>query len=469
VKRLLALAAAAFAVVATSASAAPRPFMTGFSDGIWDNPATANFWFNRADAAGAQLALVGVDWYGVSPIRPSKASDPTDPANPAYHWGTIDQTVRNAVAHGLTVAFTIAGGGGGPPWADGPHRPRWAQPGTWNPNAKLFAQFMKAVARRYSGRFTPSGQSSPLPHVRYYQPWSEPNLYNHLTPQWVRTRGHWVAQSAIIYRRLLNAAYSAVKSVSRSDRIVTGGTAPFGDVPSRQNGRVPPAQFLRTMLCLDARLRAQRCADPAHFDILAHHPYEIGGPWFRALNPDDVSLPDLGKLTRILRAAQRSGRVLPRSHKGLWITEFSWDSKPPDPNAVPMWTWEHWVEESFYVAWHEGVSAMAWYLLADEPCTPSCAETYQSGAYFTNGRPKAGLEAFRFPFVVEAAGRGHRVLWGISPRSGKVSVQEQAGHSWKTIETFNVRAHGVFTRRIRSSGRIAMRATVGGETSITWG
>jgi hypothetical protein len=27
----------------------------------------------------------------------------------------------------------------------------------------------------------------------------------------------------------------------------------------------------------------------------------------------------------------------------------------------------------------------------------------------------------------------------------------------------------VFTRRIRSSGRIAMRATVGGETSITWG
>jgi hypothetical protein len=469
VKRLLALAAVFLGATATAASAAPRPFMTGFADGIWDNPATANFWFSRADTAGAQLALVGIDWYSVSPHRPSKRSDPTDPANPAYNWGTTDQTVRNAVAHGLTVAFTIAGGGGGPPWADGPHRPRWAQPGTWKPNAKAFGRFMKAVARRYDGRFTPAGETTPLPHVRYYQPWSEPNLYNHLTPQWVHIRGHWVAESAIVYRGLLNAAYSAVKSVSRSDRIVTGGTAPFGDLPSGRNSRVPPAAFLREMLCLDDRLKPKRCPDPAHFDILAHHPYEIGGPWFRAINTDDVSLPDFGKLKRIVGVAQRSGRVLPRGRKEYWITEFSWDSSPPDPKAVRMSTWEHWVEESFYVAWHEGVSAMAWYLLADQPCSPNCADTYQSGAYYTNGKPKAGLEAFRFPFVVEKRGPGHRVLWGISPRTGTVTVQEAAGRSWKTVATFHVRAHGVFTRRLAGSGRVPMRARVGGETSITWG
>jgi hypothetical protein len=326
---------------------------------------------------------------------------------------------------------------------------------------------MKAVARRYSGHFRPT--TSALPRVRYYQPWSEPNLYNHLTPQWVRTHGRWVAESAVIYRGLLNAGYSAVKSVSSSNVVITGGTAPFGDSPSGKNGRVSPAAFWRQLLCLDGQhLTPQKCPNPAHFDILAHHPYEIGGPWFRAINPDDVSLPDIGKLTRIMTAAERSGRLLPRGHKQVWITEFSWDSKPPDPHAVPMNTWEHWLEESFYVSWHEGVTAMAWYLLADQPCVPNCADTYQSGVYYDNGTPKAGLEAFRFPFVVESGGRGHKILWGISPRAGKVLIQEAEPHGWRTIATFNGHVHGLFTRRISLSGRPLMRAQVAGETSISW-
>ncbi len=471
-RRSIAIAAAAslaaLVLGAVPAAGAPRSFMTGFADGVWNNPATADTWFNRADAAGAQLVLIGIDWAGVSPTRPPKGTDPTDPANPEYNWGTLDATVRAAVAHGLTVAVTVAGGGGGPPWADGPHRPNWAAPGTWRPDAKAFGQFMKAVARRYSGHFTPAGASSSLPHVRYYQPWSEPNLFNHLTPQWVRSGHHWVDESAILYRGLLNAGYEAVKSVSRSNVVVTGGTAPFGDSPTARNGRVPPAQFVRDLLCMSARLKPRRCPHPAHFDILAHHPYEIGGPKFPAINPDDVSLPDIGKLTRIMRAAGRSGRVLPRGHKPVWITEFSWDSKPPDPHGVPMYTWEHWLEESFYVTWHEGVSAMAWYLLADQPCVPNCADTYQSGVYYDNGRRKAGFEAFRFPFVAEPAGRGHKIVWGITPRAGTVLVQESGSHGWKTIASFKRGAHGIFTRHIRLSGRRRLRARVADEASITW-
>ncbi len=471
-RRSIAISAAASLVAlvlgAVPAAGAPRSFMTGFSDGVWDNPATANYWFDRVNATRAQFVLIGVDWASISPRHPGQGTDPTDPSDPAYNWGTLDATIRMAVAHGLTVAFTIAGGGGGPPWADGPHRPKWAAPGTWRPNAKAFGQFMTAVARRYSGHFSPAGAPSPLPHVRYYQPWSEPNLYNHLTPQWVRSGHRWIDESAILYRGLLNAGYAAVKSVSRSNVVVTGGTAPFGDPPTLRNARVPPAQFVRDLLCLGARLRPRKCPHPAHFDILAHHPYDIGGPTTPALNPDDVSLPDIGKLTRSLHAAERSGRVLPHGHKGVWITEFSWDSRPPDPHGVPMYTWEHWLEESFYVAWRQGVSAMAWYLIADQPCKPSCGASYQSGVYYDTGARKAGFEAFRFPFVIASAGRGHKTLWGITPRSGKVLVQESGPHGWKTVATFNRRAHGIFTRRIRLSGRALLRARVDGETSIAW-
>ncbi len=168
------------------------------------------------------------------------------------------------------------------------------------------------MAKRYSGSFDPG--TGILPRVRYYQGWSEPNLDNHLTPQWVRVHGRWVAESPIIYRGLLNAFYAAVKSVHRSNVVITGGTAPFGDQPGGQ--RVPPALFVREMLCLHGqKLVRERCPHPVHFDILAHHPYSVGGPFQSAINRDDVSLPDIGKLTRPLRAAERSGLVLPRGQK----------------------------------------------------------------------------------------------------------------------------------------------------------
>lgn len=459
----LALALVCALVAIPVGTAGAGGFMTGFADGIYEISSTPGVWLDRTVAAGAQLVLLPVDWAAISPQPPPAGTSPSDPANPEYNWGTLDTAVRGATARGLTVAFTVAGGGGGPPWADGPHRPASAQPGTWRPNAGALESFARALARRYSGGFDPGG--GVLPRVRYYQGWSEPNLPNHLTPQWVRVRGHWVAESAIIYRGLLNAFYAGVKSVNRSNLVITGGTAPFGDPPG--GPRVPPAAFVRQMLCLNGRLAPQRCPNPAHFDILAHHPYSVGGPFQHAFNPDDASLPDIGKLTRPLAVARRTGRALPRGRKQVWVTEFSWDSKPPDPHAVPMGTWERWMQEAFYELWSEGVDAIAWYLLVDQPCVPSCADSYQSGVYYVNGSPKPGLSAFRFPFVVRPRSHRKTLVWGISPEAGTVLVQRLSTHGWRTVARFRVGAHGVFTRTLRVGGHPSMRAVVGGETSLT--
>ncbi len=46
----------------------------------------------------------------------------------------------------------------------------------------------------------------------------------------------------------------------------------------------------------------------------------------------DASTPDLGRVVNVLRAAERPGRPLPGRHP-VWVTEFWWDSNPPNPGA----------------------------------------------------------------------------------------------------------------------------------------
>ena len=438
--------------------------MTGFADGIYENPSVGNLWFRRAAGAGAQFVMVSVSWQGIAPSRPAAGSDPTDPTNPAYNWGSLDDTVRQATAHGLTVVFTVASLGA-PAWATGRNAPVGVQPGTWRPNAHAFGQFCKALARRYSGSFNPG--TGTLPRVSYYEAWSEPNLSFHLTPQWVKVKHHWVAESAITYRHLLNAAYAGIKSVHPSDKVIASATAPFGDPPGK-GPRVPPATFDREMLCLQGKhLKRERCPDPAHFDILSHHPYEIAGPFFPAIG-DNVMLPDFDKLTRPLAVAERDGTALPKGHKPVWVTEFSWNSSPPDKGAPPLHEWERWMQESFYVLWQQGVSAMAWFLISDQ-APPFDGWVAQSGLYYVNGRAKpAAVRAFSFPFVAEPTRHHRHVIWGISPKAGTVRVEIRRRGRWQGLRRFRVGAHGVFTAISKPPAHASLRAVIGKETSLTW-
>lgn len=461
---VLAVVGAVAAALAPVAGAAPRAtFTKGFTDGIYEQPSVAGYWLDKTASAGGEIVLLAVPWDGIAAARPS--GDESDPANPAYHWGTLDGAVRAATARGLAVAFSVAPNGG-PAWADGPQRPRSAQPGTWRPNVQAFAAFARAVALRYSGTFNPG--DGVLPHVRYYQAWSEPNLDNHLTPQWVRKSGRWVAESPVVYRNLLNGFYAAVKSVNASDQVITGGTAPFGDPPGGQ--RMQPAEFVRELLCLHGQaLALERCPDPAHFDILAHHPYAVNGPFAPALNADDVSVADFGKLKRPLAVALRTGRALPRAHKRLWVTEFSWDSNPPDPHGVPIAEQARWIEEAFYELWREGVGTITWFNVVDQPPVPDYGSTYQSGVYYLNGRPKPAAQAFLFPFVVERSARGRWTVWGIAPGSGTVLIQRRSSsRRWTPVMRLRAYTAGVFTRDMTLKGRPLMRASLGTERSLTF-
>jgi len=447
---------------ASSGEAATRPLTTGFTDGVLEQGSPASdVWIDRAKDAGAGVVLLSLSWSGAAPSRPATPEDPNDPA---YRWVATDAAVRSVAARGLPMAMTVIYA---PAWAEGPRRPAAADPGTWRPDARAFGAFMTAAARRYSGRFPAAG--GVLPRVRSWQPWSEPNLSNHLSPQWARRGGRSVPESPAIYRGLLNAAYGAVKGVDATNLVVTGATAPFGDVDPAA-GRIPPALFVRELLCLRGQaLRRAPCPVPARFDILAHHPYSVGPPRRRALNADDVSIPDFAKLTRPLRAAERSGRALPRGRKRVWVTEFSFDSSPPDPRGVPSARHALWTEESLFLFWRQGVDTVAWYNLRDQAPVPSFAATYQSGLFLFDGRPKPALRAFRFPFVTERIAGASVRAWTKAPAAGQVVFQRRTRTgSWTTLATRTASRGAIVVARLRVRGAASLRARIGAETSIVW-
>ncbi len=440
---------------------ANRPLVTGFTDGVYlEAPPLREAWLALTKQADAEIVLLSADWASIAQARPV---NPRDPSDPAYRWETLDGAVQAAAARGFRVALIVSNA---PSWAEGPGRPARVPVGTWLPQAEAFGGFAQAIARRYSGSFPdPQRPGVTLPRVRFWQAWAEPNLSNHLTPQWATRGRRTVPEAPIIYRALLNAFYRGVKAVHAENFVITAGTAPFGDPPG--GPRMPPAAFVRALLCVGgSRARPIECPDPAHFDALAHDTYSIGGPYQNALNPDDVSVPDMARLSGPLRMAERTGRALPRGRKQLWVTEFSWDSDPPDPQGVPAQTHARWLEEAFYELWREGVSTAIWYLVRDALPIPDYASTYQSGVYFHDGTPKPARQAFRFPFVVRRISPATVLLWVKSPGNGRLAVQRRVRGGWETIVRYPVRAREIIYRRVEVRGRPTLRARLGDVLSL---
>lgn len=462
--RLLRLAPA-LALIALALSASPagaaRPLTTGFTDTYFatnqggQRPAR----LQEARAAGANVVRIDLSWWGVAD-QPTPG-DATDPGNPGYNWSAIDASARDAAAHGLSILFNVFRA---PPWGEGPGKPAGLEPGTWRPNAGAYGLFAKAAARRYSGSYPdPAQPGRNLPRVRLWEAWNEPNIVQMITPQW---EGGQPASPGI-YRALVNAFYAGVKSVSSSNIVIAGGMSPYGDPPGGE--RMMPALFARQFFCLGGNLSPQPCANPPYLDVFDHHPYDVGGPARRALNADDVATPDMGKLARIVRAAERTGRALPRHRKRLWVTEFSWESNPPDPGGIPILQHARWLEYGFYTLWRAGVDTVLWYQVRDELPVPNYAGTYQSGIEFNDGSPKPTATAFRFPFISERINKKKIRVWGKTPDGGRVAIQRRAGGGWRTLAVIRPGANRVFYTVIKYSGRSDLRAVSrGGAVSIEW-
>lgn len=462
-RRALALLAvgALAAIFAPPASAGVRPLNTGISY-VDSNEAAA---MQHVRDTGSTWAQVPLRWAVVAPEQQPANWNPSDPADPHYDWSFTDAWLRNAVAAGLTPVLQIRSA---PGWADRCSPTTGTLDTVCNPDPAALAAFTAAAVRRYSGSF------ENLPQVLYWQGLNEPNLAVFFQPLYNGKKP--IAPS--LYRGLLNTFYSAVKAVNPAAQVIAAGLGPISAPPYT----IGPMTFTRQLLCMSGGKNPKPtggdCEGGVHFDIFDIHPYTSGSPSHQG-GPDEVEMGDLAKLQKLLHAADRAGRIV-NSNPGqtpLWITEFSYDSKPPDPGGLPMKIESQWIPEALHQAWINGVTNFFWYSLFDQEPQPGRdpSETIESGLYFwaprpADQQPKAAMYAYRFPFMAVRNSKG-LTYWGRTPsgQGGKVILEAFRSGKWRKLGKAKANAVGIFNGRLKTSyGKTkkgAVRARFGSDAS----
>lgn len=386
----------------------------------------------RTHALGAHFQKLSVSWKAVAPSTPPPGFEAANPDNGSYLWTDLDITIANTIAHGLTPVIDIL------------EPPSWARSVSGAPELPAFASFVQAIATRYDGR------QAGLPRVSYWEAWNEPNVSLFLEPQ----LQNGAIVSAAFYRAMLEAFAGAVHTVNPDNVVIGGALFPNG-VHRPGLTAIAPLEFTRQVFCLSKAPRPRlTCKAKVPVDAWSVHPYTSGGPSTLPANRENIWIADLGELAATVRAAQRLGSLASTHPAQLWVSEFSWDSSPPDPQGVPAALQQRWVAESLYRAWGAGVSAFFWFKLSDEPLG---ASLFQSGLYyFCSGglecqTAKPAAAAFRFPFVAFSGPWSRVRVWGRAPAEAKMSVSVQwlQGLHWRTFATLHSDEDGIFAAKLK--------------------
>ena len=399
---------------------------------LYASPRRVSRALDRLDEVGVRAVRLTAGWSVLAPgtrdRRPPPRFRPTDPASyVASGWRRLDRAVRGARARGMAVIIDIAF------WA-----PIWGTAGDTSKRPRVgvkprrLAQFARAVARRYSGHYDPPGRRRRLPAVRAFTIWNEPNLPNFLGPQWRDPRTRRLPASPHLYRRMVAAAYPAIKAVQPRSTVLVGGLAAYG-----QRG-VPPLRFVRELACVDERLLPLARPECARFrrlpgDGFAHHPYSTNTTPDRvapAATPDDAPVARVEELAELLAALTARGRIDPRL-RDLYLTEYGYETDPPDPGApfgpgraARMSSWAEAI-----AARVPAVRTVAQFLVRDLPGGRGAQRVgrlrdWQSGLLFVDGRPKPLAHALPVPLHAERHEAGAVRLWGrVRPGAGRRAVR----------------------------------------------
>lgn len=473
---------------------------------------------DRLVVLGVQRVRLTANWSTLAPdadrTAAPKGFDAADPA--AYEqarWAGLDTAVSLARARGLRVLLDIGF------WA-----PVWATTDAAGPRARSnidaghYADFAVAVTRRYGGTFSPPvhvgpapppapddalldgpfgptgggvsglggapadaapapapGSAPPLPAIDQVALWNEPNHQALFLPQW---RTATAPSSPEVYRRMVLAAYPAIKAVRPRLRVLIGNTSSTGGVPGTGEGPVPPLRFLRQLACVDRRLMPITTGACSSFTTLpgdgwAHHPYTAGqSPDHRSGpgRPDDVRIADLRRLATLLDTLADRGRIS-EAVRRIHLTEFGYETR--DIGRRKGLTerrqahWLTWAEQR--ASQVPNVVAVAQFLLRDQlpaPTRVSDSKARPFGQFYTGlldgeGRDKLAVRSFTAGLFAERRSDGRVRLWvrlrgGAGQRTVAVQRRTRFGR-WRRVMTtptsrrtpsraFETRARTVTTR-----------------------
>jgi hypothetical protein len=238
-------------------------------------------------------------------------------------------------------------------------------------------KFATAAATRYSGNFTPWHSEKPLPAVKMWLAWNEPNNPLFLRPQFKKVGKKYVVWSAVLYAKMCNAIYAGVHSVRVSgEKVGCGVTSPRGNNHARgSRPSVSPLVFLRAL-----KKRG------AHFDVYAHHPYYGKPNETPSTRPSKtaVTMGNIGELLALLKKLY--------GPKHLWITEYGYQTRPPDRTFGVSWAKQaRYLQQAYQIARRNPrIDVLTWFLLRDE----RSLSRWQSGLMTTGGKRKPAFRIF---------------------------------------------------------------------------
>lgn len=298
---------------------------------------------------GVSIYQFTVNWSSVAPSRPAH---PTAADDPAYLWpAEVDAAISEAHRYHIRVLIMLTGA---PGWASGRHAWDYA------PRRPAdFADFATAAARRW-------------PSVHLWMLWGEP----------IRTFGPIVrakpgakltrtqARAPRLYARLVDATYSALKTVSRRNLIIAGD--------SYTRSLLDPYQWISNLRLPNGR--------PPRMDMYGHNPFTGRDPSFS--NPPSpghaVDFSDLPRLAAWIDHYLRRGMP-------IFLPEFTIPTAPD--HEFPFWVDApvagKWLRDALRLArsWKR-IYALGWIHVFDDPPTTS------GGLFTVNGKPKPTYWAF---------------------------------------------------------------------------
>lgn len=337
-----------------------------------------------AKATGVRVARVDLFWNEIAPTQPANPKDPNDPA---YDWRTSDAKIQGYRDRGITVLISVYSS---PSWATGGRVVPDRQYNAYAPNPGTYGPFMEAVAKRYSGTFTPPGATAPLPRIRLIEVWNEPGIREFL-------RNANGSSQVPTYLRLLREAYPAVKRANKEAIVIAGVASPRS---SDGDGNVGSRTWLR---------RIARSPLSIKFDAYSQHIYPGTPPLKRTKAlPIWFSINEiLGELdarrAREIRAARGTARrnLIRKPKMKLYITEagYTTAATPFRQTRVTEAQQATYMRQIFnhpQVRGNKRVPAIFWFNFQDNPNWPGGIlreDGSQKPAYavFTSLTPKGAL------------------------------------------------------------------------------
>jgi hypothetical protein len=321
---------------------------SAFSKAMW-GPVTrgGESQFPLYKQLGVGIYETGIEWDHAAATRPRNPSNPDDPA---YNWpSSVDQAVAQAKRYGIRVSITLTRA---PLWASGHGDPAWAPK-----RAADYAAFARAAARRYRS-------------VHLWMIWGEPTRLGNFKPLNKKGPG--------TYARLLDAAYGALKGVSRRNTVIGGNTFTVGVFS--------PVDWVKKLRLPDGHR--------PRMDMWGHNPFSRRVPKL-ADDPLIGGYVDFSSLDDFVRVLDRA---YPGRRLRLFLSEFT------VPTGHQNWLFNFFEPEQTAAAWLRAalrvsrgwsrIAVLGWYQLYDEAARPAGDETLY-GLIAQNGRKKPAFEVFQ--------------------------------------------------------------------------